>query len=375
MAKLKIEGYIGYPEGMEILSDQPFFNLQKLDDWLAENKDKDVTLEINSGGGSVREGWAMFDRLKASGRNITSEVLGMCGSIATIFLLVAPKGQRKAHKNSKGFIHNPYWQPMNPDPIEADDAKQLEKDLRDEEKRILDFYAKETGSETSALQKYMKDKTELNAEEMKALGFVDEVIGAEVTAQKKFHVMAFHEPREKKNLSNQDKSWFGAKIAKLEKLLAEKLNPIKNMTAKLKDGSEIFVASEDDMWVGKKAFKDDQSTPLVAGEYTLEDNRVVIVDEAGVITEVKAPMPDAVAALKKELAEAKAELSKLKKAENDKETEALKTELEEIKNYVNELTGKAPGKGKQNFKGEEENTPLTNIKRNLIKFKENIQTN
>ena len=139
IAKLNIEGYIGGADIVSMFSGEETFNLSKLKKFLdsLESDVTDIHVYINSGGGSVTEGWAIYDKLKASGKTVTTIGEGIVGSIATVIYMAG--SVRKLHENSKFFIHNPYWMPNSQTPMESTDLIALGEDLKAEQTKILDF--------------------------------------------------------------------------------------------------------------------------------------------------------------------------------------------------------------------------------------------
>jgi ATP-dependent Clp protease protease subunit len=81
IAKLNIEGYIGGSDMVSLFSGAETFSLAALKRFLdtLEEDVTDIHVYINSGGGSVIEGWAIYDKLKTSGKKITTIGEGMVG--------------------------------------------------------------------------------------------------------------------------------------------------------------------------------------------------------------------------------------------------------------------------------------------------------
>lgn len=394
MAELRIDGYIGQESGLaSLLGDGSSFNLNRLEEFLdnmpelgMQNPDTHIKIKINSGGGSVTEGFAIHDRIVSSGLEIETEVLGMCGSIATIIALSAPKGKRKGHANSEYFIHNPFWQPMSSDPMEATDLTRLARELKDAEERILNFYVEKTGAPKAQIKRLMDEKTSMTMQTAKRLGFIDEIVTEQVT-DKKYAVLAYVDSKKQTNMatpkfSAEEKTWLEKQFAAIEAKFTKAFTPvkIKNMVIKLDDGNEIFVESEDGEYVGKKVFESDMTTPVPDGEHKLEDGRV-LVTVGGVCTEVKemaAANPDEIAALTAQLKTANDKLAAIEaekqaaitaSAEVKKEVEALKTEKVETEKVVTEMKteilnmknivlGVQPVPATQGFKGAEANEQI-----------------
>ena len=73
-------------------------------------KDDDNTIDVrlHCNGGSCIEGWSIYDRLRATGKEITCTIEGNCASMATVILMSAPKERRRAYSNAQICVHNPW---------------------------------------------------------------------------------------------------------------------------------------------------------------------------------------------------------------------------------------------------------------------------
>lgn len=109
-ATFKIYGDIGEP-----MTDMIFFgaedattvNAAAISKFIEDNADADeLVIRINSRGGDIQEGWAIYDLLTTSGKKITTVGDGKVYSIATIVFMAG--STRKMMKNADGLIHNPY---------------------------------------------------------------------------------------------------------------------------------------------------------------------------------------------------------------------------------------------------------------------------
>jgi len=180
-----IDGYIGkgdfFSEG---------FSLKSLREQVNANQgDNVINLYINSGGGDVTEGFAIYDYLvslsERSGFAINTIGEGIVGSIATVIFQAGKNGKRKIHANSEFFIHNPYWTPQSPEPMEAKDAQALAENLKKAEEKILNFYVQHTaGKSKEDIKEKMNMQTSFSANEAMEWGFVDEVIGTPIESKK-----------------------------------------------------------------------------------------------------------------------------------------------------------------------------------------------
>ena len=358
VAKLNIEGYIGGADLISLFGGGETFNLSALKKFLdsLESDVTDIHVAINSGGGSVVEGWAIYDKLKTSGKKITTIGEGMVGSIATIIFMAGDV--RKLHENSRFFIHNPYWQPDSPTPMEADDLISLGESLQAEQKKILDFYSKQTGTAIEQLEPLMQKATDLTSTQALEMGFANEIISTSVN-YKPYKLVAFvateNKPKQiKMNKNENSVSWIKRSFTKL----AAMINGVTlNMEMPVKDasGNEVllYVESETEDLTGKSAYLLDaegNESPAPDGDYKDANNRVIKI-AGGVVTEVveaeakkdenkdEPKMEDLIAKIA-ELEATKASLtSELESVKADKskaETEfnAFKNEFESLKKVV-----------------------------------------
>jgi ATP-dependent Clp protease protease subunit len=358
IAKLNIEGYIGGSDMVSLFSGAETFSLAALKRFLdtLESDVTDIHVYINSGGGSVIEGWAIYDKLKTSGKKITTIGEGMVGSIATIIFMAGD--YRKLHENSRFFIHNPYWQPDSPTPMEADDLISLGESLQAEQKKILDFYSIQTGKAIEELEPLMQKATDLTSTQAIELGFANEIISTSVNYTP-YKLVAFvateNKPKQiKMNKNEQSVSWIKRGFTKLAALI----NGVTlNMEMPVKDaeGNEVllYVDSETEDLVGKSAYLLDaegNESEAPNGDYTDANGRIIKVAE-GVVAEVieaeakkhdgeeETKMEDLIAKIA-ELESTKAnltselELVKAEKSKAETEFNAFKNEFESLKKVV-----------------------------------------
>jgi len=290
---------------------------------------KEVTLKINSGGGDVDTGFAVYDYLKSLNVKVNTEVLGMCGSIATIIQQANFNGgTRSIHQNSNDFIHNPYFPNEAPIPMEAKDALALHEALAKEEDRILQFYVKHTGTAAEVLKAKMDEQSKLAAEEAKQLGFVDTILNKEVISLRSYKVVAFVNIKENKNImaniKEELKEMFEGFRADMKTFLKS------GIKAEMKETSEgVKIFYEGGLEVGKKIFADEaMTTPAPDGVHTVDGKKCTITN--GEVTAIE----DAV----DELAQAKAKVAELEAVVAAKEAEITAKVTEAVVAKENELT-------------------------------------
>lgn len=353
METIRIDGYIG----------KEHYSLAMLDNSLASlpQGTTQVNIEINSGGGSVVEGFAIYDRLKTSPFEIFTYVIGQASSIATVIALAAKKSNRSMSANAEYGIHFPYWTPDAPIPFEAQDLINLGEELMQAQKKILDLYVEETGQTKRVLEPLMENSKTMTAKEAKQLGFVSNITSEFVSLQR-YKIAAFMEKTKPNDMpfSAEQKSWLGQQFASLKETFNKTFTPVfKAQKLELENGSQIFIDAETDEITGKGAFADEQKTVLTDGEYQAKDGRTIKVS-GGVVAEVVAKKVDnaEVDALKVQIStlttELEAERAKSSAAQTEKaalETNvvAMRTKLTEFENMV--LSGDVP-QAEQSFKGQ-----------------------
>lgn len=133
-------------------------------------EDHEITLHINSPGGSVFDGYAMFNALKARAANVTAVVEGLAASMASIVMLAGIK--TKAAANSLVMIHNPWSGAAG----ESEDLRKAADLLDKITAQIAGIYAAKTGQSEDAIRAAMDAETWFTAAEAKEWGLVDDLV-------------------------------------------------------------------------------------------------------------------------------------------------------------------------------------------------------
>ena len=242
-----------------------------------EEEDNNIELLIHCPGGNCLEGWAIYDKLRQSGKQISATIEGNCSSMATIILLAAPKERRYAYENARMCIHNPAveWVDVySNERLTADEIAKMkgkltaqESSLLEEQNRILDVYVERTGADRGELQAIMNEDKFIDMDKAKELGFITDTI-APNTASKKPN--KYHKKMAKEKITIENKLVKRllalAGVAKIEDVTV----PLdQKITAA--DGTEFTVEREDgDPQVGDKAYPN--------GTYTLDDGTIIVVE-------------------------------------------------------------------------------------------------
>jgi ATP-dependent Clp protease protease subunit len=146
----------------------------------AEDPDKDISLYINSPGGSITAGMAIYDTMNFIKPAVSTICIGMAASMGAFLLAAGEKGKRFALPNSEVMIH----QPLGGAQGQASDieiaAKRILK-MRDHLNRIL---AERTGQPLERIEKDTDRDNFLSAADAVEYGLIDKVITSEPSSKK-----------------------------------------------------------------------------------------------------------------------------------------------------------------------------------------------
>jgi ATP-dependent Clp protease protease subunit len=139
----------------------------------AENPEKDISIYVNSPGGSITAGLAIYDTMQYVKPDIQTMCLGQAASMAAVLLAAGKKGKRYALPNSRVLIHQPWLQGLGG---QATDIDIHAKDILRQRQRLNEILANHTGQ---PIDKIMRDTDRdyiLQAQESVDYGLVDQVI-------------------------------------------------------------------------------------------------------------------------------------------------------------------------------------------------------
>jgi len=201
-------------------------------------KQKDVTVRINSAGGSVFDGIAIYNVIKDSDKNITVKIDGLAASIASVIAMAGKKVIMA--DNAMMMIHNP-WNGIWGD---AEDMRSMAELLDKIKETIITSYKNKTGLEESVISKMMDEETWMTAKEAKEFGFIDE-IGSEIKIAARIDISQYNFKNKAKYQQTQGVNMeeilkaLGAQtmdeaLAKL-KDLKEKVNQVETMQNKINE--------------------------------------------------------------------------------------------------------------------------------------------
>ena len=317
--------------------------------------DNEIEVRLHCSGGSCIEGWSIYDRLRATGKEITCIVEGNAASMATVILMSAPKERRKAYNSAQICVHNPWVQNWCLDnALTADDLKKHENALREQQEKILNLYVERCGCDKEEMQALMNEDKYIGVEEAKQLGLISEII-APISARKQNRVLNNKKQEQMKKKKDEKVE---VKASVLNRVLAKLgLTSIeefaKGMELSATDGTVLTIEREEgEPQVGDVASPD--------GEFVMPDGKTIVV-ENGVITEIKEDSKGAknegedeqtrIEELEKEVEELKERIVELEKENETAKANAKTTEDLRILNAVKIAGGeKALAKISSNYK-------------------------
>ena len=137
-----------------------------------ENPNQDISLYINSPGGSVSAGFAIMDTMNFIKCDVSTLCVGMAASMGAFLLAAGAPGKRFALPNSEIMIH----QPLGGASGQSTDVAIHAKHLLDVKERINRILAKNTGNPLDVIAADTERDNFMTAEEAKAYGIIDDVI-------------------------------------------------------------------------------------------------------------------------------------------------------------------------------------------------------
>jgi ATP-dependent Clp protease protease subunit len=144
----------------------------------AENPKKEISMYINSPGGAVTAGLAMYDTMQYIRPQVTTLCIGQAASAASLLLCAGEKGQRYALPNSRVLLH----QPSGGISGQAADIARHAQEIVKIKRRLNEIYARHTGQGVDVIEKALDRDYFLTAEEAKSFGLVDQVLFKRPTA-------------------------------------------------------------------------------------------------------------------------------------------------------------------------------------------------
>jgi ATP-dependent Clp protease protease subunit len=144
--------------------------------WYLEltNPGKPILFIINSPGGSVDAGFAIWDQVKMISSPVTTLVTGLAASMGSILSLCAANGRRFATKNARIMIHQPAIQGIVQG--QATDLEIQAKEIKKTHDALINIYVQSTGKDFKTIEKALDRDTWMTPEEAIKFGLLDKII-------------------------------------------------------------------------------------------------------------------------------------------------------------------------------------------------------
>jgi ATP-dependent Clp protease protease subunit len=138
----------------------------------SENPKKDISFYINSPGGVVTSGLAIYDTMQYIRPDIATVCIGQAASMGSLLLTAGAKGKRFSLPNSRIMIHQPSGGVRG----QATDIEIQAKEILSLRKRLNDIYVQHTGQPVNVIESAVERDKFLSPDEAKAFGLIDEVV-------------------------------------------------------------------------------------------------------------------------------------------------------------------------------------------------------
>jgi len=138
----------------------------------ADNPTKDISMYINSPGGIVTSGLAMYDTMEYIRPEISTVCIGQAASMGSLLLTAGAKGKRYCLPNSKIMIH----QPSGGFQGQATDIEIHAKEILLTRSRLNEIYVKHTEQKLSKIEGAMERDNFMTPQEAQSFGLIDEVV-------------------------------------------------------------------------------------------------------------------------------------------------------------------------------------------------------
>jgi ATP-dependent Clp protease protease subunit len=138
----------------------------------AENPKKEISMYINSPGGVVTSGMAIYDTMQFVRPPVATLCIGQAASMGSLLLCAGEKGMRYALPNARIMLH----QPSGGFQGQASDIERHAEDIIKMKRRLNDIYVRHTGQDYEFIERTLDRDYFMSAEEARTFGLVDEVI-------------------------------------------------------------------------------------------------------------------------------------------------------------------------------------------------------
>jgi len=138
----------------------------------SENPNKDISFYINSPGGVVSAGLAIYDTMQYIRSPVSTVCIGMAASMGSLLLAAGAKGKRFALPNARVMVHQPSGGAQG----QATDIEIQAREILELRKRLNQIYVRHTGQPVEAIEAKLERDSYMSAEEARDWGLIDEVV-------------------------------------------------------------------------------------------------------------------------------------------------------------------------------------------------------
>ena len=146
----------------------------------SENPDKDIFFYVNSPGGSVTSGLAIYDTMQYIKPDVSTVCVGQAASMGSLLLAAGKKGKRFCLPHSRIMTHQPSGGVQG----QASDIEIHTKEILDLRKKLNNIYVKHTNQDIKYVEKIMERDYFMSPEDAKKIGLVDKVVDSRPTKSK-----------------------------------------------------------------------------------------------------------------------------------------------------------------------------------------------
>ena len=140
----------------------------------SDNPDKEISFYINSPGGSVSDGLAIYDTMQFVKPNVSTLCIGQAASMGALLLAAGAKGKRFCLPNSRVMIH----QPMGGFQGQASDVEIHAREILNRKAKLNEIFARHTGQDLKTVERDTDRDNFLSAEQALGYGIVDKVLSS-----------------------------------------------------------------------------------------------------------------------------------------------------------------------------------------------------
>jgi ATP-dependent Clp protease, protease subunit len=138
----------------------------------SENPNKDISFYINSPGGVVSSGLAIYDTMQYIRSPVSTVCIGQAASMGSLLLCAGEKHKRFALPNARIMVHQPSGGAQG----QATDIEIQAREILDLRKRLNQIYVDHTGQPLEAIERKLERDSYMSAQEAKDFGLIDEVV-------------------------------------------------------------------------------------------------------------------------------------------------------------------------------------------------------